>query len=73
MPVQIPLTSLLQRLLATGVNKKTDWRDNKERGSEGPIRNRSLFGVQNRALEAQLLPGYTDCRQLQSHTTVGRK
>lgn len=60
-------------LLCTPVNKKCDWCENKERGSAGPIRKESLFGVQNRALEAQLLPGYTDCRQLQSQITVGRK
>lgn len=41
------------------VNKKSDWCENKERGSAGPIRKESLFGFENGALEAQLLPGDT--------------
>lgn len=77
MRVQIPLTSALHHLhsllLCPPVNKKSDWSKNKERGREGPIRKGSLFGVQNRALEAQLLPGDTDCRQLRSQITVWRR
>lgn len=60
-------------ILCMAVNKKSDWCENEERGLEGPIRKESLFGVENRALEAQLLPGDTDCRQLWSQITVGRK
>lgn len=55
------------------VHKNTDWCENEERGRAGPIRKESLFGVENRALETQLLPGDTDCRQLRRQITVGRK
>lgn len=58
-PVQIPLTSVLHHSLCMPVNKKSDWWENKERGSARPIRKESLFRVENGALEDQLLPGDT--------------
>lgn len=67
-PEQIPH---LDALLTTTVNKASHWRGNEGRGRRRA--NQFLFAVENRALEAQLLPGDTDFRQLGSEITVRRK
>lgn len=64
-PVQIPVTTVIT------CKQKSDWCENQDRGSNGPIRKESLFGVENRALETQLLPGDTDCSNYEARLQWG--
>lgn len=66
--VKIPHLDVLP---ATTVNKASDWLGQDGRGGAGA--ERSLFTLENRALEARLLPGDADFRQLGSEMTVRRK